>query len=239
MNRLQKKCIIATIGFHLLLLVVLLAGSAFRAPQSESIFPSPVTVYPASSLPSESSSLAEPQIKFPKSQSPTITLKTSVTPVNPIKPQAPLHVVVPDLKSVTCLSPTPPASEPSTNPYEVAIANLKNNFTIGTQVKIPEHDSELDSNYAIAVKEKYQKAWALPDDTSDNDAIAKVSVTIGKDGAVISAHILVPSGDANVDASVQRTLDNVSFVAPFPDGAKEKEKTFIINFNLKAKRMNG
>jgi hypothetical protein len=38
---------------------------------------------------------------------------------------------------------------------------------------------------------------------------------------------------------VQRTLDRVTFVAPFPDGAKEKERTFIINFNLKAKRMLG
>jgi outer membrane biosynthesis protein TonB len=56
---------------------------------------------------------------------------------------------------------------------------------------------------------------------------------------VISALILSPSGDANVDSSVQRTLDRVTFVAPFPDGATEKERTFIINFNLKTKRMLG
>ncbi len=36
-----------------------------------------------------------------------------------------------------------------------------------------------------------------------------------------------------------RTLDRVTFIAPFPDGSTEKQKTFIINFNLKAKRMLG
>jgi hypothetical protein len=38
---------------------------------------------------------------------------------------------------------------------------------------------------------------------------------------------------------VQRTLDRETFVAPFPDDWKENERTFIINFNLKAKRMLG
>jgi hypothetical protein len=36
---------------------------------------------------------------------------------------------------------------------------------------------------------------------------------------------------------VQKTLDRVQQIAPFPDGATEKERTYIINFNLKAKRM--
>jgi TonB family protein len=89
------------------------------------------------------------------------------------------------------------------------------------------------------VKSIYEQAWTPPDDTASDDAIAKVSVTIGSDGAVITSHVVNPSGDARVDASVQRTLDRVNFVAPFPDGAKEKERTFIINFNLKAKRMLG
>ena len=67
----------------------------------------------------------------------------------------------------------------------------------------------------------------------------KVSVTIASDGTVISARIITPSGDASVDASVQRTLDRVTYIAPFPEGATEKERTYIINFNLKAKRRLG
>ena len=40
-----------------------------------------------------------------------------------------------------------------------------------------------------------------------------------------------------MDASVQKTLDRVTFIAPFPEGTTEKERTYIINFNLKVKRM--
>ena len=59
------------------------------------------------------------------------------------------------------------------------------------------------------------------------------------DGSVLDAHIIGKSGDDSVDASVKKTLERVSFIAPFPDGAKETERTYIINFNLKSKRMLG
>ena len=69
--------------------------------------------------------------------------------------------------------------------------------------------------------------------------ITKATVTIASDGTVLSARILKPSGDASVDRSVQRTLDRVTFIAPFPEGAKDKQRTYTINFNLKAKRLSG
>ena len=34
-----------------------------------------------------------------------------------------------------------------------------------------------------------------------------------------------------MDASVQTDLDRVTFVAPFPEGATDKERTYTINFN--------
>jgi TonB family protein len=124
-----------------------------------------------------------------------------------------------------------------------AIANaaraIKENASSATTVEMPGTGSVSYANYASVVKNVYEQAWTPPDDTSSDDANTRISVTIGNDGTVISSHILDPSGDARVDASVQRTLDRVTFVAPFPDGAKEKEKTFIINFNLKSKRMLG
>ena len=77
----------------------------------------------------------------------------------------------------------------------------------------------------------------LPDNVANDNANTKVSVTIASDGTVISARIVTPSGDADVDASVQRTLERVKFIAPFPEGATEKERTYTINFNPKAKRL--
>jgi TonB family protein len=91
-------------------------------------------------------------------------------------------------------------------------------------------------NYADLVRTKYEIAWQAPDDTATDDAITKVSVTIARDGTVLARHITRPSGDAQVDRSVQRTLDRVTFIAPFPEGAKDKQRTYIINFNLRAKR---
>jgi TonB family protein len=116
---------------------------------------------------------------------------------------------------------------------------IEKNASSATTVEMPGEGSVSYANYASVVKSVYERAWRTPDDASDDDANTKVSVTIGSDGTVISSRILNPSGDARVDASVQQTLDNVNFVAPFPDGAKEKQRTFIINFNLKAKRMLG
>ena len=64
-------------------------------------------------------------------------------------------------------------------------------------------------------------------------------MTIAQDGSGSVGDIIQPSGDAQVDDSVRRTLDRVTFIAPFPEGAKENQRTYIINFNLKAKRLLG
>jgi len=241
MNWFQKKCFFVTVGFHLLLVVILLTGSAFRTAQTGPTGGTPVIIYPASSLP------AEPQPDLPKPQPPSIAQRTPVTLVDPVKPQkAAPHVVVPNLTGVVRPTPTHPANnsggamrEPLVDPYKLAIANLKNHFTTGTQMKLPYADAKVDENYAAIVKDKYQTAWTQPDASASDDAIIRVSVTIRSDGAVTSTQILTPSGDASVDASVQRTLNRVTFIAPFSNGAKEKERTFIINFNLKTKRMLG
>jgi len=102
----------------------------------------------------------------------------------------------------------------------------------------PGGGGEAYANYAQVVKSIYQREWVLPDTAAD-DAIAKVRVTIASDGRVISAELLRASGESSVDRSVQRTLDRVTFIAPFPEGSKDKQRTYTINFSLKAKRLLG
>jgi len=117
--------------------------------------------------------------------------------------------------------------------------NIEKNASTATTVEMPGSSSVSYANYASVVKSVYERAWTAPDSAASDSANVRVSVTIRSDGTVETSSVLTPSGDSSVDASVQRTLDRVSFVAPFPDGATEKERTFIINFNLKAKRMFG
>ena len=95
------------------------------------------------------------------------------------------------------------------------------------------------ANYAQVVKSAYMHAWIEPSGVDDDEATATVSVTIAKEGKVVSARIIQSSGNALIDRAVQATLDRVTFIAPFPDGAKDDERTYRINFNLKANQISG
>lgn len=103
----------------------------------------------------------------------------------------------------------------------------------------PGGGGEVYAPYDDAVRSIYWHAWTPPQDTATDAAITKVTVTIASDGTVLSSRIIKPSGDASVDRSVQRTLDRVTYIAPFPKGAKEKQRTYTIKFDLKAKRLTG
>ena len=87
------------------------------------------------------------------------------------------------------------------------------------------------------VQSIYDHAYIAPENANVGTASPRVHVVIARDGTVISAHIIERSGNAAVDASVQRALDRVTFIRPFPDGAKESERSYNINFNLTAKQM--
>ena len=120
-----------------------------------------------------------------------------------------------------------------------SLRNLQNNLSTGTVVAEPGPGGAAYANYAQVVKSVYTQAWIAPDDVADEEATTKVKVTIARDGTVVSARIVGASGSAEVDRSVQQTLNRVQFVAPFPEGATDAERTFTINFNLKAKRLLG
>lgn len=123
--------------------------------------------------------------------------------------------------------------------FQRAASNISQKASSATSVEMPGSGSVSYANYASVVRSVYEQAWIAPDNADNDDAVVKVSITIARDGHVITSRVVNPSGDSKVDNSVQRTLDRVRFVREFPDGAKEQEKTFIINFNLKAKRMLG
>ena len=273
MTRLQKKCLIAAAGTHLLVVVTLLC-SGFITSKPKPDDTQVLDVIPANLVDAALSSGVKgatpppptPIVKPPEPTPPTPEpVKPEVKPPEPVKPveevkpeknseiekAKPKHEVKPDLKKVTRDKPAVPDTRAADAAKEQKrirdqqkavqklVQNLKNNFTAGTTVDMPGTSTVAYANYASVVKSVYTQAWTPPDDTTSDDANVKVSVTIANDGRVISAHVVTPSGDKSVDNSVQKTLDRVHDIAPFPDGAKEKERTYIINFNLKAKRMLG
>ena len=68
---------------------------------------------------------------------------------------------------------------------------------------MPGNSSVADADYGQAVKSVYDQAWTLPANIANDNENIIVNVIIASDGTVISARIITPSGDANVDASVQ------------------------------------
>ena len=99
---------------------------------------------------------------------------------------------------------------------------------------------EAYGNYAQAIKSIYDHAWYdPPQDVTDESLNVLVKIVIRRDGKVISARIEVPSKNTALDQSVRRALDRVKEVPHFPAGAKDEERSYTINFNLRAKRLTG
>ena len=95
------------------------------------------------------------------------------------------------------------------------------------------------ANFLQAVKSRYANAWTVPDGVTDDEATTVASVTIARDGKVVSHRIIRSSGSMAVDQSVQEVLERVKYAAPLPDDAKEDQRTVSINFNVKAKKALG
>ncbi len=275
MNRLQKKCVLATAGFHLLLLVILFVGPAFflsrekpddNTPVLDMI--SPVTIDAATTgvqsaqppppapavvppqpapTPTPPAPKPEPVVVPPE---PTPMPEKNIEPVKPPKePVVKPSVTKPKInlelkertvpKAPTMTANATPATPDKSKEVKSMLRALRNNLSSSTTIDMPGNSSAAAANYAQVVKSVYEQAWTPPDDTSSDDADIKVRVTIASDGTVISARVIAPSGDASVDRSVRSTLERVQFIAPFPSGTSDKERTYIINFNLKSKRLLG
>jgi len=287
MNRLQKKCLIATAGFHLLLVLTIVFGSAFFTSHQKPDETQVLDVIPSILIDAKLSSgvkAAQPPAPTPIVQPPAPQPQPTPPPPTPVVTPPTLvekveNLFKPEPKKLSpdALEPVEKPAKPTPKKKEIsltpvvrtvpkvspdtsdadareaakaaklrakAIANaaraIKANASSATTVEVlPGTSSVSYANYASVVKSVYDQAWTPPDDMAGDDVTTKVSVTIGSDGTVISSRIIEKSGDERVDASVQRALDRVTFVAPFPDGAKEKERTFFINFNPQAKRMLG
>jgi TonB family protein len=281
MNRLQKKCLLATAGFHLLLLVILLVGPAFFSPKPKPDDLQLLDVIPANAIDAAFSSgvkNAQPPAPTPIVAPPTpqptpvqpepkpvVTPPTLMQQVEKFFKPAPDKLPPDDLKPVEKIDPNqahvpkinlqpvtrtvPNNSAPTVSHDDLeknakakalasALRALRSNLSSSTTIDMPGNSSVAQVNYASIVRSVYDQAWTVPDNVTSENENVKVSVTIASDGTVINVHIISPSADANLNASVQRTLERVTFVAPFLAGMTEKEWTRTISFNPETKKMS-
>jgi TonB family protein len=292
MTRLQKKCLIATAGTHLLAIVLLFcSGFISSKPKADNVplllvIPenvvnealnggvkeAPKPKPPETNPPEKPPEPVHPEPPPPPKKiepveppkPPEITHDDPTEPVTKPKPKPPTHQVIPNLDKKIIRADKPTVTKPPVKDTTAqdearelarekkrlldaklkAIANatssISKNSSSHTEVSMPEGDGSVSfASYASVVKSIYEAKWQQPDDVANDQAVTKVSVTIARDGHVVESHIVTPSGDARMDASVRRTLERVKFIREFPDGAKEAQRIFLIDFELKTKRSFG
>jgi colicin import membrane protein len=184
------------------------------------------------------------QPKPPKLQPKPPTVKPKPRPKNPNlkKPKPPNTAKKPrDIKvninntqkHTNNTRPKPRPVNPAINSKDVnnALKGL-NNLSAKIKVQVSGSNRAAFATYAQHVVAVYRRAWQplIPKNLA-RMRIAEVSVTIGRNGRVISARITRRTGDATLDKSVQRALDKVKSVGkPFPLGSRDAKRTFILDF---------
>lgn len=281
MNRLQKKCVVASAGFHLLLLVLLFVGPAFLTPEARTVDIPVINFVPYITTDEAISGGGNPKGSPPPMADPappTPAPQRQETP--PPKPE-PAVKEVPKPQPETQPKPSEKndsfaveqSSKPKPRKIEVsttivrrntsgrannrsnsaaqevaaaqraaqragqAIAGIAGGLSKSTSVELQGTGGGgvPYANFLAAVKKAYTDAWVVPASLSTDLATVTVSVTIARNGKVISSTIVRRSGSTEVDQSVQATLDRVTYAAPLPPNAREDERTVTIDFNLKAK----
>ncbi len=138
---------------------------------------------------------------------------------------------------------TPPAvrtAEPRVRPNAVrelasrfsdTTSRLSRELTSKTTIGVPGPGGEAFANYSQVVISIYEQAWIKPVGI-EKPATVKATVTIARDGHVVSSRMTSLSGNPTVDDSVDQVLQRVKEIRPFPAGAKDSTRTFNLNFEL-------
>jgi TonB family protein len=286
MNRVQKKCLVASASLHGLLLLVLLFASAFLAPPSQQFELPLLDVIPARLVDAALFGGGDPEVQPPAPAPAPIPVPTPPAP----EPK-PVPVTEPRPKPVPDPTPTPtpkpavvvpeatkpkPAPTPARPPIQVnkevrraastptptptrqsdpgeaqrraadqiaqraasAASRLSQSLSSKTTIGIPGPGGEAFANYGQVVISIYERNWIKPENI-DQTLVVRATVVIARDGKVVSHNITRPSGNRLVDDSVDRVLNRVKFIAPFPDGATDATRSFNLNFELKPGAFTG
>jgi colicin import membrane protein len=120
------------------------------------------------------------------------------------------------------------------------VGDVAKNLGHSTVVQTAGPGGEAFVNYGSWVREVYERAWHVTPELMEDDSSALARVTIRRDGSVARATLSEKSRNTSLNRSVQQALDRVTDIGkPFPEGAKEPERTFTIEFNLKTRKAIG
>jgi outer membrane biosynthesis protein TonB len=100
-----------------------------------------------------------------------------------------------------------------------------------TSIDVPGPGGEAYADYRQFLILAYKSAWAPPAGVIDDKDTVKATVVVLRNGSVESFRVTGRSGKSALDESVER-LKKISYIAPFPEGAQDEKRSFVIRFNL-------
>jgi TonB family protein len=127
------------------------------------------------------------------------------------------------------------------NSLEHLASGVQSSGAARTVVDVPgiSGGGEVFAAYRNVVRDYYYRAWIQPDNGVANSALPEAKVTVARDGTIIKAELVSPSGERLLDKSVERALQFVTRLPAFPAGSHDEERVFTIQFSLDLKQATG
>ena len=244
MGRLKRSCVVGSVVFHALILAMLVLGPMLLAKREEKVrvidlvpseviekllspaapvAPPPAPAPPKPKQPELKKVQPKPKLK-PKPLPPKpkkITPKPKPKPKPKIKVNLNSNVRKPDAQKKE--------SQKEAAKQQAALNKLQTKLSGRTSVNVP-LGRYASANYELLIRRKYMDATIHPGAIS-GDPVVRVHLVIARNGRILSARVTGKSGVASWDRSVQKALDRVKFIKPFPESMKGSQQTFNLNFN--------
>ena len=250
MGRLKRSCVVGSVVFHTLILAMLVLGPMLLAKREEKVrvidlVPSevidkllapaaPVAPPPAPAPPKPKPEPKKIQPKpkpkpvLPKPKPKKNTPKPKPKPKPKIKVNLDSSVRKPDARNTEAEKEAAKRREALNR----SLNKLDTKLSGRTAVNVP-LGRFASANYESLIRRKYMDATIHPGAIS-GDPVVKVRLVIARSGRVLSASITGQSGVTSWDRAVQKTLDRVKFIKPFPESMNGAQQTFNLNFNSRS-----
>ena len=246
MSRLKRSCVVGSVVFHALILAMLVLGPMLLAKREEKVrvidlVPSAVIdKLLAPATPATPAAPAPPKPKQPEQKKvqpkpkpkpvPPKPKPKKITPEPKPKPKPKIRVNLnSNVRKPDAQKDTAKRARQAEAKRQTALNKLQAKLSGRTSVNVP-IGRYASADYESLIRKKYMDATIHPG-AIGGDPVVKVRLVIARNGTVLSARVTGKSGVASWDRSVQKVLDRVKFIKPFPEAMKGSQQTFSLNFN--------
>ena len=240
MGRLKRSCVVGSVVFHALILAMLVLGPMLLAKREEKarvidLIPSEVIdklLSPAAPVaPPPAPAPPKPKKPEPKKAQPKPKIKPKPLTSKPkkITPKPKPKIKVNLNSNIRKPDAQKKESQKEAAKQQTALNKLQTKLSGRTSVNVP-LGRYASAKYESLIRRKYMDATIHPGAIS-GDPVVRVRLVIARNGTILSARVTNKSGVASWDRSVQKALDRVKFIKPFPESMKGSQQTFNLNFN--------